>query len=89
VFLVVGHVGGGWPSQRPLVYVNFRLRSIRKMIMRDESPFLPTGTVLANIGRVDANLELEGRLVVGEREMVIAQSVVVRGGDSQRRGVLQ
>lgn len=77
---VVGNVGGGWLSQRPLVAVN-KLRPIRKAVVRDDSPFLQTGTVLANIEGVDANLGLEESLVVVERE---SSSCCTRQGQSEK-----
>ena len=80
--LIIGNVGGSRVSQSPLAAVN-DLRSIWKTSMPEEEPFFPTGSVLVDIERIDADLGLEeggGRGAVGEGKMVVARAVVVHGG---------
>ena len=73
-------IGRGRFSQRPLVAIH-ELRPVRKVVVPDEHPFLPAGTVVVDPERVGANLGLEegGRIgAVGERDRVVARTVVVR-----------
>jgi hypothetical protein len=54
----------------------------------DEEPFFPTGTVVVDLEGVDANLGLEegsGILAVGERDGVVARTVLVYGRLGVRR----
>ena len=57
--------------------------------MREFGPFFPTGAVLVDLPRVDANLGFEegcGSRAVEEREGVAAGTVVGHGRNSRWRG---
>ena len=79
------HVTRGRISQPPLVAVN-ELRAVRVAVMREEDPFLPAGTVAADLEGVDAQLGLVGgarSYVVGEIDGLFAGAVAEHG---RRRG---
>jgi hypothetical protein len=82
------HVRGRRVSQPPLVAIH-ELRPVRETVLGEEEPLFPTGPVVVDLERVDADLGLEergGRGVVGKRvgELAVAGAVVVHGGgDSQ------
>lgn len=57
--------------------------------MRDEEPFFPTRIVIIERVRMDLGLEEGGRSrAIGEREKVVARTVVVHSWDGGWRGGL-
>jgi hypothetical protein len=84
------HISRRRVSQPPLVAIH-ELRPVRETVLGEEEPLFPTGPVVVDLERVDADLGLEergGRGVVGKREgeLGVAGAVVVHGGEGQRRG---
>ena len=79
---LMGNVGRGGVSPRPLVAVN-ELCPVRKEVLTEDEPFFPTGTVLSDVAWVNANLGLKewgGSGVVGRETSGLAGTVVVHGG---------
>jgi len=82
---VMRNVGRDRVSKSPLVTVN-ELRPIREAIMREEEPFFPTGAVLVDLERFDANLGLEeggGSRAARRRDGVVPRTVIVHGGGGE------
>jgi len=79
-------VGRGRVSPNEFVAVNHL--SIRKGVMTNEEPLLPTGTVIGGVLRLDVNLGLVvgGIHAFGNMVSIVAGTVVVNGGFRQRRG---
>jgi len=84
---LMGNIARSRVSQSELVAVHELLPGL-KTVMSNEEPFLPTGTVLVDVERVDADLGLVvrgGFHVVGRRLSEVTRAVVVHRGLGERR----
>ena len=66
-------------AKSPLVAVNEH-HPIWDTITEQGDPFSPTGTVLAELKQIDADLGLEGGQVGGEGRMIVAGTASVHDG---------